>query len=111
MKEERMKEKQLLESPDGSDMIPTKYSTLGMLSLVLTCERIFPALHPALLSQANVQCMIGKSKLKKKEEKMELLSQHIEYFTGVEPSFPLRAGMNKWSKLLPRLHSQCQARH
>eukprot|EP00971_Amphidinium_carterae_P249017 4942907-Amphidinium_carterae.1 len=89
-------------------MIPEKYGTLGALPLKVLLERVFPAVSSAICSAANAAQMLKS--VKKASEKATLLLEHIEYFSGLPASFPLRESCSRFSFLLDRVASETRVR-
>jgi hypothetical protein len=83
---------------DPDDLVPTKYWTLGSLSVHLLSKKILASMEPVAMSMANLRSMSlrglgdhGKAEL------MKL----IEFMCGLHPDTPLTGAFRKWSTLVP----------
>eukprot|EP00971_Amphidinium_carterae_P135628 2687202-Amphidinium_carterae.2 len=82
-------------SEEAKDAVPTKYNQLSALSATLLIERVLPALHPTVLSAANLTAMFCK-KTGAAAKQTSLLCL-LEFATGESPQFLLHGDMSKWS--------------
>lgn len=78
------------------DLIPTKYWTLGALSVKLISSELLSVLEPGVFSTSNVRSM--SLKLKDLGTK-EILKQLVTHATGLEDDFPLSGRFRQWSVL------------
>mmetsp|Transcript_22324 Transcript_22324/g.52033 ORF Transcript_22324/g.52033 Transcript_22324/m.52033 type:complete len:318 (+) Transcript_22324:103-1056(+) len=84
------------EAKANADKI-AKFESLGDIKHALLAERVLPAIHPRLLSSANVKAMHAKRTAAKVlvDDYLKL----IEFFTGEPPSMPLTGSCSTWSGL------------
>mmetsp|Transcript_63244 Transcript_63244/g.150848 ORF Transcript_63244/g.150848 Transcript_63244/m.150848 type:complete len:313 (-) Transcript_63244:255-1193(-) len=92
----------------STDRIPTKYSTLGMMSYSLLSERVLPSLDFISYSQANIAAQFkkGDGAEMKKEKCLEI----IEYLTGKPASLPLKGENANWEGLYTTLREAAAVR-
>jgi hypothetical protein len=76
--------------------IPTKYWTMGSLSVALLCKNVLSEMEPVALSQANLRSMYVRGK--GEHGKHELL-KIVEFATGLHADTPLVGNLREWKVL------------
>ena len=89
------------------DLIPTKYCTIGSLSVVLLQTRILSQLSPVVLSMANLRTMTVRGAV---ESTKTELCRIIEWLTGKHETFALRGRHRVWPLLTAWLKECVEAR-
>ena len=84
-------------SEQAEDTVPTKYWTLGSLSVQLLSKRILASMEPVALSMANLRSMSLRGN--GDHGKTELM-KIIESMTGLSPDMPLTGELKKWPTLV-----------
>jgi hypothetical protein len=83
------------------DIIPSKYWTLGSLSVNLFVDKVLPSLEPISLSKANLKVMIARGDSVGNKSNMCKL---LEFMTGAAPDFQMNGSMRRWSCLIKFLN-------
>lgn len=80
----------------AQDTVPTKYWTMGSLSVQLLSKRILATMEPVALSMANLRSMSLRGN--GDHGKAELM-KIIEFMTGLSPDTPLTGELRNWTNL------------
>jgi hypothetical protein len=89
------------------DIIPSKYYTLGSLSVNLIVDKLLSSLEPISLSKANLKVMVARGDVVGNKSN---LCKLLEYMTGVASDFQLHGSMRRWSCLLKFLSDSNMAK-
>ena len=99
MKQQKCEPLQLEDDPSvpQDDIIPSRYWTLGSLSVNLFMDKVLPSLEPISLSKANLKVLVARGDAVGNKA---ALSQLVEFMTGASCDFQLNGSFRRWSCLL-----------
>lgn len=89
------------------EVVPTTYTTLGQLSIVLLTQRILGHLEPTVWSRGNLRALAQRGM---REPSKANYCQLIEFATGCDCEYVINGQMRLWSKFLAYLEAQHVAR-
>lgn len=79
-----------------SEIVPSKYWTLGTLSVAMLTKNLLCVMEPVALSVANIRSMSLRGQ--GEHGKTELL-KILEFCTGLHPDTPINGNLRKWCEL------------